>query len=84
MCVSMCISVHVQDSCKAARGIGSPEGGASAAGVRRPDGTPGGGDAIGRARTLRAAGSVPAQTGPGPARQRPRGGETQRAAEVQH
>lgn len=54
-----------------ARGIGSPERDVGTTGVRRPERT-----------SLRAAGGVPAQTGPGQARQGPGGGTAQRRPQV--
>lgn len=76
------MSVHVQGPCEDAGGIGGPQGGASAEGVRRADGTAGGGDAGGRGGAIGAAVPVQEQTGSGPAGQGPRGGETPRPAEV--
>lgn len=76
------LSVYFQSSCETARGFGCPAGDSSATWVRRPDGTPGNGNASGWEGTLRASGSVPAENGPGPAGKRLWGGETQRPSEV--
>lgn len=71
-----------QDWHEAAGGVGCKERDTSAARVWGADGTASSVYAIGRAGTLRAAGSVPSKTGPSPAGPRSRGGETQRPSKV--